>query len=107
MKTNETLKRTFVHVYFEGDGCLDEVRTFINFSPEDAAKYYLGRSFPFGGYDSNGRYCEYMLKAWRVSCHEVQELQHNDEKGYFWNTTTKDARESYRLQGGQIVKTAV
>ena len=104
MKENETLRRTFVHVYFKNnEGVTDEVRTYINLLPSEAAAYYLGKSFPFVGYGENGRYYEQKLTAWRVRCYRVEEYR---DPGVWW-CMTEDARESYRMQGGQIVKTAV
>ena len=103
-KTVRTLRRTFVHVYFKGnDGTTDEIQTYINLSPSDAAAYYLGKSFPFGGYGENGRYYEQKLTAWRVSCYQVEKYH----KGKGWQTIVKDVRKSYRLQGGQMVETTI
>lgn len=103
-KTAKTLRRTFVHVYFKGDdGTIDEIQTYINLLPSEAADYYLGKSFPYGGYVENGEYFEKMLTAWRVTCYQVEEYR----KGKGWKTIIDDVRKSYRLQGGQIVETTI
>ena len=77
------MKRTLVHAYLSGNGMSDEVTTYINFEPLEAAKYYLNTQIVRGQELANGEWYEYQMKCTHLRTDGVQEWD-----GEKWNDIT-------------------
>lgn len=94
---NNSIIRTFVKVYFKNqDGVTDEVSTYINGTPDEAARYYLGKTFNFGIAS------DLLLTAYHINCYKVETWQLGQ-----WHTLNPDVKLSYKIQGGKIIKTDI
>ena len=78
------MKRTLIHAYLSGNGMTDEITTYINLDPLEAARYYLNlvtvREYPA----ANGEFEEYRMKCTHVRTNGVQEWD-----GEKWKDTTE------------------
>lgn len=91
------LKRTLVTAYLnDKDGTMDQVTTYINLEPFDAAKYYVGNTFTMYYGDH-----EFKMKCYKIRCDGVQEWKY----GKWSDIQHPDAMAWYHLQGGSIVRT--
>ena len=96
MEKQEKLVRTFVWVYFrDEEGTTDEIHTYINLTPEEAAKYYLGKTFNRG---TGGTDC--LMKSYLIRCYRVEEY---NEKGG-WKTICEDCRKAFKIAGNEICR---
>lgn len=94
MTTN--IRRSLVTVYLRNEeGVQDQIQTYINLEPFDAAKYYVGKKFNIGcgGYN-------YIMKCVSIRCDGVQERKHGK-----WNSIPHpDSLAWYKLAYGSIVR---
>ena len=91
---NNPLTRTFVKVYFKNqDGIIDEISTYINETPDEAARHYLGNTFNFG------TTFDILLTAYHVNCYRTEIWQLEQ-----WHVLNPDVRLSYKIQGGKIIR---
>lgn len=78
------MKRTLIHAYLSGDGMTDEIITYINLDPLEAAKYYLNlvtvREYPA----ANGGIEEYRMKCTHLRTDGLQE-----QDGEKWKDITE------------------
>lgn len=68
--------RTYVHVYLRGDALVDDFATFINLTPDQAAEYYVGKTFTqfYSGF-------EYKMTCHAIRCEYCQEYHYGEWKG--------------------------
>lgn len=85
------MKRTLIHAYLSGNGMTDEIITYINLEPLEAAKYYLNLVTAREYTAEHGGTEEYRMKCTHVRTDGLQEW--NGEK---W----KDITESDPLAVG-------
>ena len=77
------MKRTLVHAYLQGNGMSDEITTYINLQPLEAAKYYLNTPIVRGCELANGEWYEYKMICTHLHTDGVQEWD-----GEKWNDIT-------------------
>ena len=67
------MKRTLIHAYISGSGITDEITTYINLAPLEAAKYYLNLTTVIGYPAANGAREEYKMKCTHLRTDRLQE----------------------------------
>lgn len=67
------MKRTVLTAYFQGCGITDEIKTAINLTPFEAAKYYLNFINIRVESTGDGKQIKFKMKCTHVRTDEVQE----------------------------------